>query len=189
MAVHDTLGTYQVAYDFEGAAPERLYTDNETNATRLFGAPNAGPYVKDAFHNAVIGGRRDGLNPEAHGTQAALHYQLSIAGHAAVTVRLRLSSAAGHSPTPFGVPFDDLFRQRIDEADQFFAARIEASLDVERARIARTAYAGLLWSKQFYNLVQSRWSGGDPAQVAPPAEHASRNADWLHLYARDVLSV
>jgi hypothetical protein len=189
VAVHETLGTYHLAYDFEGDAPECLYTDNETNAARLFGVPNARPYVKDAIHDAVIQGRRDGLNPAASGTKAALHYRLAVAGQSAVTVRLRLTAAAEHAATPFAAAFDDLFRQRINEADQFFATRIEASLDAERTRIARAAYAGLLWSKQFYNLVQSRWSSGDPAQVTPPPEHASRNADWMHLYARDVLSM
>lgn len=189
LAVHETLGTYYLAYEFADQAPECLYTDNETNRERLFGVVNASPFVKDAIHDAVIQGRYDGINPAAAGTKAAVHYQLSVAAGSAVTLRLRLSSAAERPGAPFGAGFDAVFKQRIAEADRFYEERIESSLDTDRKRIARAAYGGLLWSKQFYNLVQSRWRAGDPAQIPPPPGHASRNAGWQHLYARDVLSM
>jgi hypothetical protein len=189
LAVHETLGTYHLAYEAAGGTPECLYTDNDTNRARLFGFPNERAHVKDAIHEAIVLGRRRAVSAEAAGTKAAVHYQLSIPAAGAVTLRLRLTSAAEHSAAPFGAPFDELFTQRRAEADRFYAGCIEPSLDLERQRIARAAYAGLLWSKQFYNLVQSRWSTGDPAQIPPPPGHAARNADWLHLYARDVLSM
>jgi hypothetical protein len=189
LAVHETLGTYHLAYEAAGGAPECLYTDNDTNRARLFGFPNERPHVKDGIHEAVVLGRRSAVSAEAAGTKAAVHYRLSIPAGSAVTLRLRLTSAAEHPTTPFGAAFDELFKQRLAEADRFYAGCIEPSLDAEKKRIARAAYAGLLWSKQFYNLVQSRWSTGDPTQVPPPPQHAARNADWLHLYARDVLSM
>jgi hypothetical protein len=189
LAVHETLGTYQLAYEAAGGAPECLYTDNDTNRARLFGVPNERPHVKDGIHEAVVQGRRAAVSAEAAGTKAAVHYRLSIPAASAVTLRLRLTSAAESSGSPFGAPFDELFKRRLAEADRFYAGCIEPSLDDESKRIARSAYAGLLWSKQFYNLVQSRWSTGDPAQIPPPPGHAARNADWMHLYARDVLSM
>jgi len=187
VAVHETLGTYHLAYEAVGGAPECLYTDNDTNRARLFGVANEGPFVKDGIHEAIVLGRRAAVNAAATGTKVAVHYRQSIAANSAVTLRLRLTSAAESSSTPFDTAFDELFQKRRAEADRFYAERIEASLDEEKKRIARAAYAGLLWSKQFYYLVQSRWSSGDPAQMPPPAGHAARNADWLHLYARDVL--
>jgi hypothetical protein len=187
LAEHETLGAYQLAYEIAGGTPECLFTDNDTNRARLFNVPNERPHVKDAIHEAVVLGRRAAVNSEAVGTKAAVHYRLSIPAAGAVTLRLRLRSAAESSAQPFGAAFDELFKQRVSEADRFYAGCIEPSLDPERKRIARAAYAGLLWSKQFYNLVQSRWSTGDPTQIPPPPGHAARNAGWLHLYARDVL--
>jgi hypothetical protein len=186
-AAHETLGTYQLAYEAAEGAPACLFTDNDTNRARLFGVPNERPHVKDAIHEAVVLGRKAAVSPDLVGTKAAVHYRLSIPAAGAVTLRLRLRSAAETAATPFGAAFDEIFKQRLAEADRFYAASIEPSLDAEKKRIARAAYAGLLWSKQFYNLVQSRWSAGDPAQIPPPPGHAMRNADWQHLYARDVL--
>ena len=187
LAEHETLGAYNLAYEAASGAPECLFTDNDTNYARLFNVPNGRPHVKDAIHEAVVLGRRAAVNSEAVGTKAAVYYRLSIPAAGAVTLRLRLRSAAESSGQPFGAAFDELCKQRVSEADRFYAGCIEPSLDPERKRIARAAYAGLLWSKQFYNLVQSRWSTGDPAQIPPPPRHAARNAGWLHLYARDVL--
>ena len=186
-AEHESLGIYHLTYEAAEGAPECLLTDNDTNRARLFGAPNERPHVKDAINDAVVLGHKAAVNPDAVGTKAAVHYRLSIAAAGAVTLRLRLTSAAETPGTLFGAAFDAIFEQRIAEADRFYAACIEPSLDAEKKRIARAAYAGLLWSKQFYNLVQSRWTTGDPTQIPPPPGHAARNADWQHLYARDVL--
>ena len=188
-AVHETLGTYNLTYEAASGAPECLYTDNDTNRARLFGVPNERAHVKDAIHEAVVLGRRAAVSAAATGTKAAVHYRLPIAAGSTVTLRLRLTSAAENPNEPFGAGFDALFTQRQAEADRFYAGRIEPSLDAARKQVVRAAYAGLLWSKQFYNLVQSRWSSGDAGHPAPPPGHAARNAQWMHLYARDVLSM
>ncbi len=188
-AVHETLGTYHLAYEASNGAPECLYTDNDTNRARLFGVPNERAHVKDAIHEAVVLGRRAAVSAEATGTKAAVHYRLSIAAGSTVTLRLRLTSAAENPNEPFGAGFDELFTQRLAEADRFYAGCIEPSLDAACKQVVRAAYAGLLWSKQFYNLVQSRWSTGDAMHPAPPPGHAARNSQWMHLYARDVLSM
>ena len=72
---HRHLGVRWWYVDAEPRSPELLFTENETNAERLFGVPNASPYVKDAFHEYVVGGRRDRVNPERRGTKAAAHYR------------------------------------------------------------------------------------------------------------------
>ncbi|MGH8211448.1 MAG: MGH1-like glycoside hydrolase domain-containing protein, partial [Steroidobacteraceae bacterium] len=188
IAEHETLGSYRLRADASRGAPILMFTENETNSERLFGVTNRQPYVKDAFHEAVIHGNTDCINPAQTGTKAALHYRLTVPPGGTLSVKLRLSADSGGLG---GVAddFERIFQQRIAEADLFYSTRIDVDADTEKRHIARSAYAGLLWSKQFYNLVQHRWLTGDPAQIAPPPGHRARNADWQHLYARDVLSM
>ena len=186
VAVHETLGSYYLAYEASDGLLGCLYTDNDTNHARLFGVRNARPYVKDGIHEAVVHGRREAVNPAGSGTKAAVHYKLTVEARSAVTLRLRLEGAKRPTAATLGGDFERVFKQRIAEADHFYAAHLEPSLDAEQRRIARAAYAGLLWCKQFYALVQSRWSSGDPTQPAPPPGHTARNASWMHVYARDV---
>jgi len=173
-----------------GVAPQLLFTDNETNTQRVFGTRNSSPYVKDAFHEYVIDGRKAAVNPRSFGTKAAAYYRLTIPAGGQVQVRCRLSQADAAPADAFGKAFDDLFAQRSREADDFYDHRIHAVSSPEQKQIARQAYAGLLWSKQFYNYVVSDWLDGDPNEPPPPAGHAqSRNADWRQVFARDVLSM
>jgi hypothetical protein len=191
-ATHSTLGVFSLAADVVDGAPEPvpLFTDNETNFARVFGVPNAQPYVKDAFHEYVIQGRQNAVNPARTGTKAAFHYRLELDPGASVVVRLRLAPADGFPHDPFGAEFDATFAARVREADEFYDSRIDAAATPAERAIARQAYAGLLWSKQFYYYVIKDWLDGDPAQPKPPAERLTgRNADWRHVHARDVLSV
>ncbi len=191
VADHPSLGRLRLACEpVAGRSPRLLFTDNETNAERLFGARNASRYVKDAFHRLVIQREEDAVSPEDAGTKAAAWYQLAIPGGAEASVRLRLRADAGASRDAFGPEFDDLVSTRIREADDFFAAYRDSPLTGEERRIVRQADAGLLWSRQFYGYVVEQWLDGDPAQPAPPpARRAGRNRGWAHVYARDVLSV
>ena len=188
LAMHQTLGSYRLQVDGAPADASWLFTENETNVARLYEVAVKQPYVKDAFHAAVIEGRSELVNPQSVGTKAALHCRFDVAAGASVSLRLRLSAATAMSGSSFA-EFDALFAQRIAEADAFYAAHIEASVQGEPRRIARAAYAGLLWSKQYYNLIQTRWAKGDPTQPPPPVEHTERNPAWPHLYTRDVLSM
>ncbi len=211
VAEHATLGRYVLDADTPPAA--LLFTENESNAARLWNAANASPYVKDAFHQLLVDGRADAVNPAGTGTKAALHYQLNIAAGAEVTVCLRLRAApaaaaatqpaaappappetATEPPSPpqalFGAPFDAVFADRQREADLFYAARIRPELEPDERRIVRQAHAGLLWSKQYYGYVVKDWLEGDPAQPpAPASRRDGRNAQWAHLHADDVLSM
>lgn len=172
--------------------PAALFTDNETNTERLFGFPNASPYVKDAFHRHVIQGDREAVNPALYGTKAAPHYVLSILAGESRAIRLRLNktTAMSGSAGAFGADFDRTFKARRREADEFYRALLPAHLDADARAVARQAYAGLLWSKQFYHYIVEDWLNGDPNMPKPPERRrVGRNSDWPHLYSRDVLSM
>lgn len=184
------VGAYRLA--FEGA-PELLFTENESNNARLFGTKNTAPFVKDAFHAYVVEGKQDAVNPAQTGSKAALLYRVTIPPGASVTWRLRLTQAP-HKDTPadadpFGA-FDKHFAERIREADAFYASIQPKSLTEDERRIQRQAYAGLLWSKQYYHYNVARWLKGDPGQPTPPRErYQGRNHNWEHLDNADVLTV
>lgn len=192
VAQHHSLGQFRlvVANGPAGAAPELLFTDNETNSERIFSFPNDSRYVKDAFHEYLIQGRRDAVNQRGFGTKAAAHYTFCLQDGEQVAVRLRLFADLIAPAKPLGQEFESVFKQRIREADDFYAAKIPDNLSDEQRRVARQANAGLLWSKQFYHYVIKDWLNGDPGQPAPPKERkVGRNHDWPHLFNRDVISM
>jgi len=172
-----------------GTVPILLFTENETNYPRIFGVKGEQPYVKDAFHRYVIDRRAEAVNPEERGTKAAFHYILVVPPGGKRSVRLRLTAEDERRPDPFE-EYESVFVQRIREADQFYASVVRPELPVDVKRVLRQAYAGLLWSKQFYYYVVKDWSEGDPSQPPPPdARVQGRNRDWMHFHARDVLSM
>jgi hypothetical protein len=186
-ARHESLGAYRLAVE---GSPELLFTDNETNAERLYGTANPSPYVKDGFHDFIVHGRSAAVNPAGVGTKAAALYRVEIPAGASRTIRLRLTADTELAPDPLGERFDTTFQARIDEADAFYAARIPAALSEDERSVMRQAYATLLWSKQFFHYDVRAWLEGDPAQPVPPrSRRAGRNAEWRHLYNRDVISM
>lgn len=191
-ASHATLGNFRfVCEPLAGTkAPQILFTENETNATRLFGVTSGTHFAKDAFHDYVIGKDASAINPDSQGTKAAPHYVLTIpAGHEQ-TVRLRLTADNQIDKASFDPRFDQLFNLRIAEADQFYANRPPTPLTDREKTVARQAFAGLLWSKQFYCYDVRTWLKGDPDQPPPPpGRNTGRNHDWRHLYNRDVISM
>jgi hypothetical protein len=190
-AAHVALDPYRFTAGSgpDGKQPPLLFTENETNLAALFRTPNAGPYVKDAFHEYVIHGRADAVNPGLFGTKAAAHYRLELPPGAEAVVRLRLCREAEATADAFD-GFDEVFARRVSEADRFYRRRIPKAIEGEPRRLARLAYAGLIWSKQFYHYAVGPWLEGDPGQPPPPPGHrAGRNADWAHLFNRDVLSM
>jgi hypothetical protein len=192
VAEHATLGRFCLSLGLgpDGRTPDLLFTDNETNAERLFGAANDSPFVKDAFHDAVVGGRSGAVNPARVGTKAGAWYRAAIPAGGQAIVRLRLHPNGEKPAAPLGEAFDAVFASRIKEAEEFFAGVIPSRLDAEERNLARQAYAGLLWCTQFYDYVVNEWLAGDPAQPPPPAQRAAlRNSDWPYLHARDVLSM
>ena len=145
--------------------------------------------MKDAFHEYVVHGRNDAVNPQNIGTKFAAHYLLEIEPGKSEVVRLRLSATDEAPLDPFA-GFEEVFALRMKEADEFYAAVIPSETGDEAKKVARQGYAGLLWSKQFYNYSIREWLSGDPAQPAPPPErHSGRNREWTHFFTRDVISM
>jgi len=188
IAKHWHLGEY--ALYFSGA-DDLLFTENESNSERLFGVPSPTPYVKDAFHEYLVKNRRAAVNPAGVGTKAAAHYTLAVNSGETITIDLRLASVRdGHLlASPFS-DFDSLLRLRHKEADEFYDVVLPKKLSTEANLVARQAFAGMLWSKQYYHYVVNDWLEGDPSQPAPPLERLQgRNYDWKHLFTRDVISM
>ncbi len=173
-------------------APTLLFTENETNADRLFTSKNASPFVKDGINDAIVHGREDAVNPARTGTKASAEYMLMIEPGQSATVRLRLTDAmpADVSRSIMGADFETVRAKRQSEADEFYVGVIPADVSPDAALVMRQALAGLLWSKQFYHYIVKEWLDGDLGQPAPPPERrAGRNHDWIHLYNDDVISM
>lgn len=182
ISVHDKLlGSYMLVFDGQ---PEQIFTENETNKTRLFGSPNEGFYVKDAFHRYLIEGEKTAINPNQTGTKAALVYKLNLKAGESKVIKLRLVEGVSAA---LGSDFDEIFTKRIAEANEFYEA-LTPGLPVEVANVQRQAFAGLIWSKQYFHFDVRAWLKGDPLQPPPPAGR-SRNADWKHFDSADVLSM
>jgi Glycosyl hydrolase family 63 C-terminal domain len=183
---HGELGEYQFAYERAGVP---LFTENETNAMRLFGAQNSSPYVKDAFHDYIIHGRKDAVNPNQKGTKFSPWFALELDAGGSETIRLRLSAKAEAPTEPF-LGFDEIFTGRKQEADEFYASKIPTGIPEDARAVARQGYAGLLWSKQFYHYVIREWLTGDSTQPpADPNRKQGRNHEWMHLFNRDIISM
>lgn len=183
---HDTLGKMVCTAD---GADDILFTENETNHKRLFKSKNASPYVKDAFHRYVVDGETTAVNSKKTGTKAAFQYILKLTPKEQRVITLRLSKADGHSDGDR----DDLTAMVNNarlEADEFYQAITPFDISEDERRIQRQAFAGLLWTKQFYHLNVYRWMKGD-FLVTPDDERVQRNRnhDWDHMYAEEILSM
>jgi hypothetical protein len=183
VARSELLGTYRLYRDSD--APW-LFTDNDTNAGHLFGAPGPAGHFKDAFHEFVVGGHSSAVTPERRGTKAAAHHRLEVPAGGVAVVRLRLTAEANADPF---AGFDGTVDERRSEADQFYDT-LQQGLSADRRLVQRQALAGMIWSKQFFYYDVPQWLNGDPAQPAPPAERKrGRNHDWRHLNNADVISM
>ena len=193
-ADHPTLGKFSWSFEHQpgGATPEVLFTDNETNLPKLFGsAADTSRHYKDAFNEYLIHDEKAAVRTDGAGTKAAAVYKLDLAAGEAVTLRLRLSDAKERSGEPFGGEFEETFKKRIEEADEYYATVLPEHATEDELRIARRAYAGLLWTKQFYYYAVEQWIAGDPDEPPPPPARAenARNQDWRQLFNRDVISM
>jgi hypothetical protein len=203
-ATHPHTGTVSL-FAVDGIVATALLCDNETNAELLFGSENRSRYPKDGIGDHVVRGAQT-VNPANTGTKGALHYEFDLAPGERRELALWLVAdepgrpATGAAPAkadtststapPVGTASGHAraLADREREADAFYAAITPPGTTPDDARIMRTAYAGLVWSKQFYHYDVHRWLSGDPAQPLPPEHRAhDRNADWQHFWARDVL--
>lgn len=190
------MDEYVLAYeasDCEGGAPELLFTENETNLRKLYGAENKTPYVKDGVNDFIVNGKSGAVNPAKEGTKAALHYRMRIPAGESATVRLRLMASGAVDEATARAPFaefDEIFAARIREADEFYQEMQPPKLSDDEKMIQRQAFAGMIWSKQYYYYLVDEWFRGDPGQPPPPHERLrGRNKEWTHLGSENVLSM
>ena len=185
---HKTLGERFLYADAGGPMkPTLLFTDNESNAARLYHIANAKPFVKDGFDEHIIHGKPASVNPESNGTKAAAWYSGEVAAGESVTIRLVLSDQRAAKPF---AEFDQIFEKRIGEADDFYAAIHPAGLSIEERRVQRAAFAGMLWSKMFYLFDVDAWLDGDNPKCPPPrSRKTQRDKDWRNLSVSDVIAM
>ena len=172
------------------AKPPLLFTENETNNKRLFGASNATPYVKDGINDFVVAGKQDTVNPRQTGTKMAAHYTLDVGPGRTEVVRLRLTDAA---PRAVGNPFDGGFQQTFElrrrEADAFYDAITPAGVGDDAANVMRQALAGMLWSKQYYFFDLAKWLTEHGADPTGAGGRETRNREWAHMVNDAIISM
>jgi len=185
MAQHAAADDYYFYFE----KPVRtLFTENETNTERLYGVPNKTPFVKDAFHTAVTTQQYDWMKDKDQGTKFSPMYEFHIKAQSSITIKLRLSKEAIEQ-NPFDKNFDDIFNKRIEEANEFYND-IVTTKDKDLRNIQRQAFAGMLWSKQYFNIDIPKWLNGDKGQPSPPASRKNgRNHQWHTLNNEDIISM
>ncbi len=182
-AEHPQLGSRFLHFD---SAVSAVFCENETNMSKLYNAPNASSTAKDGINDFVVHGKLEAVK-QTQGSKAALHHTLSVAPGESQTVRVRLCN------TKLEKAFEDfeaVFKQRQLECDQFYAELQPPSISSDEKLVQRQAFAGMLWSKQYYRYDVRRWLKGDPAQPTPPESRlAGRNAEWNTFNSNDIISM
>ncbi len=185
-ASHLTLG---MRWLYCQQATEVLFTENETNSQKLFGYSNTSAYVKDGINDYIVQGLKAAVNPDKIGTKAAANYILTVGAGETKIVKLRLSNTQ-NLVEPLGKDFDEIFNKRQQEAEEFYQRIVPHSLSEDMRNVQRQAFAGMLWSKQFYHYIVEDWLKGDGNAPSPPPERQNgRNQEWFHLYNEDILSM
>jgi hypothetical protein len=187
-ATHPVLG--ELVLSCEGDVP-LLFTENETNHERLFHwQKNDTPYVKDGINNCVVQGNQAEVNPGKTGTKVAAHYQIKVGGGQSKVIRLRLSgSSQTQKDKAFGKQFDEVFTDRLREADEFYKSVTPPSVGEDAAKVMRQALAGMLWSKQFFFFDGDNWLDEHKSNPLHTGYRSSRNSDWFHMLNQDIISM
>jgi hypothetical protein len=169
-------------------APNLLFTENESNRGLLWSIPNPPPYTKDGIGECIVRGNQGAVNPAGRGTKAAADYLLDLEAGKSAAIELRFTDTP--MAEPFGAEFSRILQERIDDANDFYATVTPREMTIDGRAVMRQAFAGLLWSKQFYHYVVRDWLKGDPNAPPPPPERKlGRNHEWTHLYNADVISM
>ncbi|MEP4534912.1 MAG: glucosidase [Cyclobacteriaceae bacterium] len=182
---HHLLGSFNIYFDEQ--LTETAFCNNETNRKRLYGTKNSSKYTKDGINDYVINKKKEAINPKQTGTKASGIYKVMVKAKGSVTVKVRFSK--DELSDPFG-DYSHIVDERIAEADDFFNAKHDKVDDLELRSIQRQAWAGMMWSKQFYYYNIRNWIHGDPGRMKPSQNRKfGRNSDWQHLYNYDILSM
>jgi len=184
---HPLLGAYIL--HCEGDVP-LLFTENETNHERLFGQKNETPHVKDGINDCVVQGKQAAVNPDKKGTKVAAHYQINVGAGQTKVIRLRLSNSSPEPKgNPFGKQFDEVFTDRLREADEFYKSVTPPSVSEDAAKVMRQAIAGMLWSKQFFFFDGDNWLDEHNSNPLHTGYRSSRNSEWYHMLNEDIISM
>ena len=184
---HPLLGAYIL--HCEGDVP-LLFTENETNHERLFGQKNETPHVKDGINDCVVQGKQAAVNPDKKGTKVAAHYQINVGAGQTKVIRLRLSNSSPEPKgNPFGKQFDEVFTDRLREADEFYKSVTPPSVSEDAAKVMRQAIAGMLWSKQFFFFDGDNWLDEHNSNPLHTGYRSSRNSEWYHMLNQDIISM
>src|SRR6185503_4898964 len=183
-ATHQRLGTYYLYFQ-----PTRVtfFTENETNTEKVSGTPNATPFVKDAFHDAIIHKKNiRALGKKKSGTKFAPVYHYTVAGGESKTIYLRLTDK--ELDNPFREAFENIFSSRKAEADAFYDAILPSNTTAELNSLQRQALTGLLWSKQYYHYDVERWlTTSDGITPVNAGKLNGRNHEWKHLKNQNII--
>jgi len=164
-----------------------LFTENETNNQRLYNTPNTHHCVKDGINNYIVNGDTHAVSPHGSGTKAAIHFNINILAGDSVTVRLRLTNRK--EATPF-IGFEDSMILQKNNADSFYKTKQNDQQTADEKMVQRQAWAGMLWSKQYYGFNINKWLTGDTGQPPPPdSRKTARDSNWKHLIAEDIISM
>ena len=187
-ATHPVLGEF--TFSCEGEVP-LLFTENETNHQRLFpGQKNESPHVKDGINECVVQGNQGAVNPQQQGTKVAAHYQVNVGAGQTQVIRLRLSKTPpDQKGEVFGKQFDEVFADRLREADEFYKSVTPPSVSKDEANVMRQALAGMLWSKQFFFFDGDNWLDEHNSNPLHSGYRNSRNSEWFHMLNKDVISM
>jgi len=188
LASHKKLG--DLLFSCEGNVP-LLFTENETNHVKLFnGQENESHFVKDGINDFVVQGKTETVNPEKEGTKVAAHYQVNIGAGKSSVIHLRLSrgSAVG-TDKAFWKRVDEVFADRLREADEFYKAVTPPSVSKDEANVMRQAIAGMLWSKQYFFFDGDNWLDEHNSNPLHKGFHSSRNSEWYHMLNSDIISM
>jgi len=182
-----TLSDY---YLYCEGAPDLLFTENETNQTKLFGKPNASPYVKDGINRYVVEGELGAVNPAKKGTKVSAHYIVDVPAGESKSVYLRLTNQGPEAlPEPFGTAAA-IMQSREKDCNDFYTDIRPKDTDDARAMIMRQAFAGMLWSKQWFYYDVSQWLDEQKEMAAKnPRSQPIRNGNWYHMYNEDIISM
>jgi hypothetical protein len=180
---HERFGGFRLHAEGDVAL---LFTENETNGPRLYGTTGPG-YWKDAFHEYVVGGRADAVNPARAGTKSAVYRRLLVPAGGSASMRMRLAPALMDDAL---ADFDATLASRRRECDEYYGAMQADMPDPDARLVQRQAFAGMIWTKQYYALDVREWLKGDEAQPPPPQSRKhGRNWEWSHLNNADVISM
>jgi len=169
---------------------ELVFCENETNNEKLFASKNLAKFTKDGISEYIVNGNKNAVNAAATGTKAAGVYKADIAAGEAKIIKIRLQKTAKADAAKAFSEFDQIFADRIAEADEFYDGVIPQNLSDDAKNIQRQAFAGMLWCKQYYHYVVKTWLEGDKAFPPPPKERLNgRNSNWPYLYNSDIISM